>query len=71
MVGIDYSCRIEQIHFLIHIVQTNQIFKVVIGYGVAMLTLCAPENNVGQRISGCLNFISTVDKVMGMLCCIH
>ena len=46
VVDIDHSSRIDEIHFLVHLAEADQIFVVVILCGVAVLADRAAKHNV-------------------------
>ena len=71
MVGIDDSCRVDNMHLFIHFMETDEIFIVIVLGGISMLADGTPEHYVGQRISRCLHLIATIYKMMWMLCCIN
>ena len=51
MVGINDGCRMDDIHFFVHLMKTDQIFIVIILGGIAVLADCTAKNHVSQRIS--------------------
>ena len=67
MVGINDAGRIEQVHFAIHFQQPVQIFVMIVGYIIAVFIYGAPENRVGQRISGGGDLPASVDDGMMVL----
>ena len=68
VVDIDHSSRIDEIHFLVHLAESDQIFIVVILCGVAVLADRTAKHNVCERVAGCLDFIAAVYEVVWVLC---
>ena len=71
MVGINDGCRMDDIHFFVHLMKTDQIFIVIILGGIAVLADCTAKNHVSQRISGCLHLVSAINEMMWMLCRVY
>ena len=71
MVGINDGCRMDDIHFFVHLMKTDQIFIVIILGGIAVLADCTAKNHVSQRISGCLHLVSAINEMMRMLCRVY
>ena len=71
MVRIDHAGRILQIHFFVHIPQTDQIFIMVVGNVGTMLVGSTTQHGVSQIISMGIYFPAGINKGMGMLCCIY
>ena len=58
MIGIDDTSWIYQLHFLIHIIESDKIFVMIILNRVAMFGNSTTKNSMGKRIAGGLNFVS-------------
>ena len=71
MVGIHDTSRVYQIHFFIHLIQTDQIFVMVVRDGNTAFVYCTTQNDMGERVTGCVNFPSAVYKMMRMLCSVY
>ena len=71
MVGIYDTSRIDQIHFFVHLIQTDQIFVMIIRDGNAAFVYCTTQNNVGEWVAGRVNFPSAMYKMMWMLCSVY
>ena len=67
VIGINDRSRILQIPFIIKLQQQIQVFVVIVGKVLAMLTGGTTQNGVGKVITGCIYLPSTVDKGMGCL----
>ena len=69
VVDIDHSSRIDEIHFLVHLAESDQVFIVKpILCGVAVLADRTAKRNVCERLPGCLDFIAAVYEVVWVLC---
>ena len=67
MVGIDHCGLVDYIHFLVHIMEADEVFVVVVGRRVAVLADGPAQDNMRQRIAGRLDLVAAVDEVMRML----
>lgn len=70
MVGINDGCRMDDIHFFVHLMKTDQIFIVIILGGIAVLADCTEEPRESEDF-GCLHLVSAINEMMRMLCRVY
>ena len=71
VVCVNDSCWVNNIHLVVHLIQTHKIFIVVVRGRVAMFADCTAKYYVSKWVSCCLHFTSAVYEMMWMLCCIY
>ena len=68
MVGINDDSRVLEILLAVQVVESDQIFIMIVRNCLSILVDTSTEDGVGQVVTGCLNITSTINEMMRMLC---
>ena len=68
MIGINDDSRVLEILLAVQVVESDQIFIMIVRNCLSILVDTSTEDGVGQVVTGCLNITSTINEMMRMLC---